>query len=118
MPSLHDTPEKSTTLPFELLEQFIEGKVTVFVGAGLSADALPTWNNLMDSFGRSLGKVPERSSHTDIAQFYEDKHGRAALIRRLRNQLELPVRRVLNIHRVLLTLPLRHIFTTNFDVLS
>ncbi len=60
-------------------------------------------------------EYPEGSSHLDIAQFHEDEENRGKLVERVLECLDCSNKRPTELHKALLSLPIRHIFTTNFD---
>lgn len=104
--------------PSELIDQFSRGNGCVFVGAGLSRGAgLPNWADLVKPLAARVKDCPPDSSFLDIAQYYENQEGRGGLIRYLQEALRGKDVRPTAAHRLLVTLPVQRIFTTNFDSL-
>jgi len=107
----------------ELSEQFWRGNGTLFVGAGLSTGAgLSSWISLLRPLGEAVNyEIPREDSFvtTDhlllAAQYYENKNGRNALIRKLRDKLDTTYLEPTPVHHLLLRLNIKAIFTTNYD---
>jgi hypothetical protein len=116
-------------LPEELLDGFREGRVQLFVGAGASVAAgLPSWADLMKSMcaalraedrsvaGGELERFLETGDFLDVAEVYLSTVGEFQYFRFLRQQFRREVK-LAPIHSVLSSLPLRTIYTTNYDKL-
>ncbi len=99
------------------LEQSLrEGSCVLFAGAGLSSGAgLPTWAGLIERLGRDLGiEDAGRFDALDVAQWYRMQFGNDRLAAVLRETFEGAGAPTLA-HYLLLSLPLRHVLTTNYD---
>src|SRR6185437_12033981 len=87
-----------------------------FVGAGLSSGAgLPGWHSLVRRLGDDLG-LPwsDRHDYLDLAQWYRERFGRERLAAVLRELYATPAKPTLA-HYLLMSLPVRHVITTNYD---
>lgn len=116
-------------VPLQLVDALKEGRLVLFVGAGLSAQAgLPTGPALAGSLRNELERVLDRpathglndASLTDLADYFEQRAdlGRAPLIRLLEQQLgPRPGAAVARVHQVVARLPWKYVITTNFDSL-
>ncbi|MBC7778805.1 MAG: SIR2 family protein [Proteobacteria bacterium] len=103
-------------IPGELVERFATGNGSLFVDAGLSVGAgLPSWTELLAPLEKELDAVLGPVGYTGIAPYYEVAFSRRALIDKLRSQLRRQKLEPTDVHRALLALPPRRIFTTNFD---
>jgi NAD-dependent SIR2 family protein deacetylase len=103
-------------IPSELVDEFSRGNGSLFVGAGLSIGAgLPSWTTLVKPLADELEGIPEGTSLLKIAQFYENTFGRRRLVERLRVALDSYRIPPTEAHLALAMLPVRRIFTTNFD---
>lgn len=108
--------ESSAQIDRLLVERFVRGDGTVFVGAGVSLGSrLPTWKRLMAPLKKELGPDAEDLDLLQIAELYEVKHGRSALVQHLKEQLGNVKFRVNRTHELLVSLPVQRIYTTNFD---
>lgn len=109
----------ATVIPhhYPSLEQALLARECVFfVGAGLSTAAgLPDWNSLVRRLGDELG-LPwsDRHDYLDLAQWYRERFGRERLAGLLREMYATPALPTLA-HYLLMSLPLRHVITTNYD---
>ena len=100
-----------------------KGNLVLFVGAGLSMGAgLPGWLAIARPLANAIGyRLPNEAKFitTDhlltAAQYYENQRGRTALIQQLRNTLDTTDKRPTSVHRLIASLPLHVIFTTNYD---
>ncbi|MFO0878744.1 MAG: SIR2 family protein [Gemmataceae bacterium] len=101
------------------LEQAIaDDSAVLFIGAGLSAGAgLPGWNHLIDRLKQQLGLEGAADlDHLDVAQWFRETRGKeqlAQLLGEIYGGDHLPTLA----HYLLLSLPVRHILTTNYDQL-
>jgi hypothetical protein len=110
-------------LPLELLEAFQRGDAVLFLGAGLSMDAdLPGWSDLIRPLAHTVGtrwptnEIDLTTNHLlTAAQHYENQRGRHALISHLREALDSTGISPTSIHQLVVSLPTRIIFTTNYD---
>lgn len=107
----------------ELSSSLRSGDALFFIGAGLSAGAgLPNWPALVEPLARSVGaRWP--ASQADLttdhlitgAQYFENQQGRNALIRHLQDELDTTGVEPTGVHKFISSLPVRTIFTTNYD---
>jgi hypothetical protein len=104
-------------LRYPALEQALLARECVFfVGAGLSSGAgLPGWKSLVRRLGDDLG-LPwsDRHDYLDLAQWYRERFGRERLAAVLRELYATPAKPTLA-HYLLMSLPVRHVITTNYD---
>lgn len=102
---------------YPALEQaLLAHECVFFVGAGLSSGAgLPDWNSLVRRLGDELG-LPwsDRHDYLDLAQWYGERFGRDKLASVLSEMYAKPTLPTLA-HYLLMSLPLRHVITTNYD---
>jgi|GEM_PF-1310701 len=99
-----------------LVNRFARGNGTVFVGAGVSlASSVPAWKALIAPLRENLGAGLEHLDPLQIAELYEVKNGRAALVQHLQDQLGKSSLQSNRLHELIVTLPVQRIFTTNFD---
>jgi CHAT domain-containing protein len=107
----------------ELSDSLNRNDLVLFIGAGLSIGAgLPGWHSLIQPLAQSVGyQLPAEShlvtadSFLAAAQYYENQRGRHALIQRLRDTLDTTGVQPTPVHRLLAALPVKVIFTTNYD---
>lgn len=110
-------------LPAELIESFQRNDAILFLGAGLSIGAgLPGWADLIRPLAQAVGArwpADEVDLTTDhlltAAQHYENQCGRHALIQHMRDMLDTTGVNPTPVHRLLASLPVPVIFTTNYD---
>jgi len=100
-----------------LIERFANGNGTVFVGAGISSSSgMPLWSELMAPLKTDLGDgVYDHASNQDIAELYETKYCRSELVRYLKKSLERVSFQLTKTHELIVRLPVKRIYTTNFD---
>jgi hypothetical protein len=99
-----------------LVDRFARGNGTVFVGAGVSlASRLPTWKKLMAPLKDDLGPDADDLDPLQVAELYEVKNGRSALVQYLKEQLGHVKFQLNKTHELLVSLPVQRIYTTNFD---
>jgi len=79
--------------------------------------SMPSWEELMAPLAEELGLDPAGVDPTEIAQRYEDEHGRVELVEELRKRIHPHEAHPGECHRRLLHLPFNMIYTTNFDFL-
>ena len=102
----------------ELVDEFVRGNGTLFVGAGLSIGAgFPSWAKLVEPLSSGLAQLPPGLSLPDIAQRFENQYGRRVLVDKIRGELEQYRGEPTKVHRALMKLPVTRYFTTNFDFL-
>ena len=100
----------------DLEDALLARECVFFVGAGLSSGAgLPGWTSLVRRLGDDLG-LPwsDRHDYLDLAQWYRERFGRERLAAVLRELYATPARPTLA-HYLLMSLPVRHVLTTNYD---
>lgn len=105
----------------ELIVDFKNGDVILFVGAGISMNSgLPGWGELFRPLSESVDYLPVGANLTTeylltVAQYYENKNGRHALVRYLMESLDTTAKFPSEIHSIVSELPVKTIFTTNYD---
>ncbi|WP_155129254.1 hypothetical protein [[Actinomadura] parvosata] len=116
------TPEALT----HLANQLRLGRLSLFVGAGLSIGAgLPSWEKLFAPLQDSLPDVESPSGWAGsvrnelplLAEAYETEYGRNSLILHLRLALSRNAVLPTSVHEALSSLPVDTIATTNYDAL-
>ncbi len=104
--------------PDGLVQGFVNQDVAGFVGAGLSVGSgLPGWKQVASSLAEGIPECPPDASPPEVAQYYENEHGRNMLLRRLRERLQDGDMEPTAAHMALVRLPITRIFTTNWDTL-
>jgi hypothetical protein len=102
-----------------LVDSLLAGECVLFVGAGLSRGAgLPDWNQLIDRLIADLKIAPGgRHDHLDLAQWYREHFGAASLANVISRTFSDATCRPLPTlaHYLLMSLPARHVITTNYD---
>jgi hypothetical protein len=100
-----------------LVERFARGNGTVFVGSGISLGAgLPNWTDLTAPLKSDLEiDVNSKLDPLQIAELYEVKNGRSALIQYLKDRLGNVRFHLTRTHELIVSLPVQRIYTTNFD---
>jgi O-acetyl-ADP-ribose deacetylase (regulator of RNase III) len=103
----------------ELRQALHDERCVLFLGAGLSAGAgLPGWQAFIDHLAGELGVASDRSDleyFLDLAQWYAEKRGAAALTELIHHQFAAAEARPTLAHYLLLSLPVRLVLTTNYD---
>jgi nucleoside phosphorylase len=110
-------------MSLDLLDQFSRGNGILFIGAGLSAGAgLPGWVKLVRPLAQSVSydlPAEDKFITTDhllsAAQRYENQRGRNSLVQYLLDNLDTTSIQLTSVHRLITSLPVRIIFTTNYD---
>jgi len=98
----------------ELVNQLQRGNVVLFVGAGLSIGAgMPGWAELISPLAARIGY--EGDNLLKAAQYYENRKGRHALISHLQKQFNILEIEPTENHNLIVQLPVKIVFTTNFD---
>lgn len=93
------------------------GYATVFLGAGMSIDSgLPTWKQLMLPVAKAMKQeIDDITDFYELAEQYIQVHGqRTSLSNLLLEQVKLKFEPSDN-HRIITRLPLKKIWTSNFD---
>lgn len=107
----------------DLLQAYHNGKLMLFVGAGVSANLnLPTWNELIDRIAQDLGYDPKIFSTYGtplaLAEYYKRKKGTLGPLRSwMDREWHKPSVDVSNseIHRLITLGRFSRIYTTNYD---
>lgn len=117
----------SDQLPIELIDAFREGRAAVFIGAGASIDAgFPTWDKLVADLASRLDPKIEPDAGSGkfstyllnaIPQYYEDSNNRGRLLERLKSLMYNGSKKTSKVHELLVDLPCRRFYTTNYDEL-
>jgi SIR2-like domain len=110
-------------LPEELVASALDGKLVVFVGAGISTESRRVdRNTFAERIAAELGRKSLAPTFPEIMTEYEDKFGRAKLLQRIRQRFdrikEFPEvwRMATRFHHALATAYfLNQIITTNWD---
>ena len=111
-------------IPNALINEFNSENVVLFIGSGLSYNAnLPTWSNLQEQLNQQLMdlddgtfKIYSSLDPLQKAQFLYDKSGKIAVINEIKKIFDRSVQES-EIHKILATLPIKTIITTNWDEL-
>lgn len=100
----------------QFAQQALDGRVSLFLGAGGSRDAgYPSWSDLFKPFAKELGtSANETTDYYRLAQYYSNIFGEPALRQRInerinRNQFQSPLL------DELIDVGFTNIWTTNFD---
>lgn len=106
-----DTPRYS-----DLEQALIDRECVLFVGAGLSSGAgLPDWDVFVRRLIDDLGiEWHDRLDYLDLTQWYRERFGPDKLAEVIRQTCTTDAHPTLA-HYLLLSLPLRHVITTNYD---
>jgi hypothetical protein len=79
---------------------------------------LPDWSELVARLADGLGIKPhQRLDYLDLAQWYLERFGRETLSRLVCDTYSDPTRLPTLAHYLLMSLPIRHVITTNYDEL-
>lgn len=115
--------EKHAPDPYlTLRENLARGEVSVFSGAGLSAEAgLPDWYHLISELSERIGRpMPPWEWITaealmNAAQAYINQEGLHSLVMFLKQRLDTTGKAPTAAHRALTRLPVSLVFTANYD---
>ncbi len=116
-----DTQNPPTNDPLfpDLTERIMSGRCNAFIGAGMSLQVYPAWNELIERVCRACGVntgnvTSQNISRLELAQTAKDKN-RCAYFRELHNIFKPadPTHR----HHLLARLPFKSYLTTNYDSL-
>src|SRR4051794_29800681 len=103
-------------IPRELIEQFTNGNGAIFVGGDISTAAgLRDITAITNELAEELDGCPKNLPAHDIAQFYVNEYGKRRLIEKLWQHLDTTHVKPSPIHSALVQLPVKYIFTTNYD---
>lgn len=97
-------------------KKIIDNEASLFLGAGFSQNSnLPSWKKLMSPCAEDLGiEISDKSDFSQIAQYYQIKHGRAELNKLISRQINNSI--LLNETLAeFLSMRFQNIWTTNFD---
>ena len=100
-----------------LQEASNQGKLVVFVGAGVSANSgVPNWANLIKSFKDELpDNIGKETDYLKVAQIYKNTRDKKDYITKIREVLKDGNVAYNPIHNAILQLNPNHIITTNYD---
>jgi len=107
----------------EFAEKILDGKASLFVGSGFSRPAnLPNWKELLEKFAKEINLEIDKEEHNliSLAQYYVNAKKRPKLNDEIRNRFsysKMPSSVVLPNHDLLAALPIKNIWTTNYDQL-
>lgn len=101
----------------KLHKAYKQGRLVVFVGAGVSANSgVPTWESLIDALRDDLpNNFKYEKDDLKVAQIYKDSHGQKNYIEKVRDVLKDGRTSYNPIHQAILDLNPIHIITTNYD---
>jgi thiamin-phosphate kinase len=101
--------------PSILIDEIRKGNCVLFIGAGLSIGAgLPSWEKLIRPLASEIN-LEKDVSLLKVAQYYENKSGRHALISKILDALDTTHIEPSNSHNILVDLPINTWITTNYD---
>lgn len=96
----------------------LDDSAAVFVGAGTSmAAGYPSWKDLLEDIAKELGlEITDLDDLTAVAQWAVQAHGakRTRVLEAIREQID-PDYKVPRALEALVRLPIRHVWTTNYD---
>ncbi|MEM7582885.1 MAG: SIR2 family protein [Acidobacteriota bacterium] len=108
-------------------QQVAADKVVLFIGAGLSRNAvrkdgsdrqMPDWWSLAETLRSGLEKGLEKETDVlKIADYYQTTFGRTALVEKVSRVVADSQYEPAEVHRLLVRMRLREIITTNYDTL-
>ena len=104
-------------IPEDLVKSLIRHDTVLFVGAGLSISAgLPDWHEMVGPLADHIDlPQDQRDDPLKVAQYYENRRGRNALIRYILERTDTAAKRPTPNHLRLLGLGCRTWVTTNYD---
>lgn len=109
----------NTTLSYlvNLHEASKQGRLVVFVGAGVSANSgVPTWGELISALKKELpDNLKPVTDDLKIAQIYKDTRGYKDYLQKVKTILKDGRVASNNLHEAILQLNPAHIITTNYD---
>jgi len=101
----------------KLHKAYKQGRLVVFVGAGVSANSgVPTWGKLIKALKDDLpDNFEAEKDDLKVAQIYKDSHGYKNYVEKVRDVLKDGRATYNPIHQAILELNPIHIITTNYD---
>ena len=110
------------SIPDELLDAFRSDSVVPFIGSGLSSAAgYPSWHTLLQHLGNRF-LAPQKLvfynslDPLQMGQYLYDDRGKGVILGTIRKKLSRSIA-TSEIHRILVTLPVKAFITTNWDTL-
>lgn len=108
-----------------LAEELRDGKLIIFVGAGVSMNSkLPSWNELIRDYAEKLGMIKENEQRSfngeetlEIPEIYYDKFGKIKYYEILEKRFNAREYSPNSIHKTLKKMNLNYIIITNYDKL-
>lgn len=99
-------------------EASLNGKLVIFVGAGISANSgIPNWNTLIENLQKELPKsiAETENDKLKIAQLYKNYREQKEYIEKIRKELKDGIASFNPIHEIIFKLNPSHVVTTNYD---
>ena len=108
--------EEDRLQAIELARHIARREWVLFAGSGISRSrGLPLWDDLVKEMVKRLGPEVESVDPLEVASLFEANFGRPALIKFLRDHLQVSDLHSNSLHECLLDLNPSKIVTTNFD---
>lgn len=105
-----------TDFPHELIKQFAQGNGIVYLGNELSEWAgLESPEQLRAKLASEIDNCPPNESLSNITQHFVFEYSKDALYDRLREAFDAPRTSPTDAHRLITQLPVKMIFTINYD---
>jgi hypothetical protein len=112
-----------SSIPKDLIEHFKKKDVVLFIGAGVSANAgMLNWIDLIKPLAEAVefrwplsGSDITTDHLLSASRYYENRFGRNSLIRYLKEKLDTTHLSPSMVHLLLSVLPVKVVFTTNYD---
>lgn len=112
-------------IPPSLIDDFKNGYVSLFVGAGISNNAgLPSWTELLEYLGKSVFPIESDNykfyntcNNQEQAQFLYDSSDKITIIKKVRDMFSSSYDEISDssIHESISSLPISNVITTNWD---
>src|SRR5262249_13901130 len=111
--------EPTRRVPEELATALASGQCVLCIGAGVSlgTNGVPSGRELAQDLAKSVGYIDENLTLPHVAQYYEMVAGRHALTSFLVGKISDSRLTPQLSHKLIATLPLATVITTNFDTL-
>lgn len=95
----------------------VNDKLCAYIGSGFSKTCgLPDWKELMKPFAESINlDIDKEKEYMQVAQYYVNEKGRYELNNLIKDNFNLDLTRVSNNHKLLASLQLPELWTTNYD---